>query len=303
MIKKYINKLIENLPDSITKIKMPQKIDLVLDGGAFNGSYLLGAMYFLKKMEKKNYIKIERISGCSIGSVIGFLYYTDNLDSFNSIYEKIIIHLKSNYNLDINIHDYLSEKIPKDICKKVYKKLYITYNNVKTCKKIVKNTYKNLEQIFETIKRSVHLPVMIDGNILYKKKYMDGLNPYIFNKKHDRKILFLNLLSLDKLTSIINIKNENSNIHRVLSGLLEIHNFFIKSSETQMCSYVNDWCIKNKIVLIFRKIFEIVIIKIVYSFYFLEKLMPLGYKKNMFFSILSNLFHDICKKLLENYCF
>jgi len=88
MINDYIIKLIENLPDDLKNSKTPLRLDLVLDGGVFNGSYLVGALYFLKEMEKRNYIKIERISGCSIGSVVAFLYYIDSLDSMTELYQK-----------------------------------------------------------------------------------------------------------------------------------------------------------------------------------------------------------------------
>ena len=36
----------ENLPEYITKSDHPIKIDLILGGGAFNGSYILGALHF-----------------------------------------------------------------------------------------------------------------------------------------------------------------------------------------------------------------------------------------------------------------
>jgi len=49
----YINKLIEVLPDKILNQKQPVHIDLILDGGAFNGSYLIGALMFLKEMEDR----------------------------------------------------------------------------------------------------------------------------------------------------------------------------------------------------------------------------------------------------------
>ena len=42
MINKYVIKLIDNLPDEIKNVKTPMRIDLVLDGGIFNGSYLVG---------------------------------------------------------------------------------------------------------------------------------------------------------------------------------------------------------------------------------------------------------------------
>ena len=64
MIDEYINKLIENLPDEIKNRKEPETIDLVLDGGVFNGSYHIGALYFLKEMERRKYIKIRSFSLC-----------------------------------------------------------------------------------------------------------------------------------------------------------------------------------------------------------------------------------------------
>ena len=89
MINEYVIKLIENLPDDIKNTKEPLVIDLVLDGGIFNGSYLVGALYFLKEMEKRKYIKIDRISGCSIGSVVAFLYFIDGLDLMPELYNII----------------------------------------------------------------------------------------------------------------------------------------------------------------------------------------------------------------------
>ena len=87
MIHQFMERLIENVP--IEQNKIPIRIDLILEGGAFNGSYLIGALYFLKEMEKRNMIKIERISGASIGSILGFLYFIDALDLSYSLYAPI----------------------------------------------------------------------------------------------------------------------------------------------------------------------------------------------------------------------
>ena len=54
----YINTLIDNLNLNESK---PLELDLVLDGGGFKGSYLLGSLLYLNELEKKNYIKINRI--------------------------------------------------------------------------------------------------------------------------------------------------------------------------------------------------------------------------------------------------
>ena len=69
MIKKIINQLLDDNQINLNFGEKPQRIDIVLGGGAFNGSYLIGALFFLKEMEKRNYIIVERISGCSIGSI------------------------------------------------------------------------------------------------------------------------------------------------------------------------------------------------------------------------------------------
>ena len=87
MINEYVIKLIDNLPDDLKNSKAPLRLDLILDGGIFNGSYLVGALYFLKEMEKRNYVTVERISGCSIGSIVAFLYFIDALDVMPQLYD------------------------------------------------------------------------------------------------------------------------------------------------------------------------------------------------------------------------
>ena len=101
MIDEYINKLIENLPDEIKNRKEPETIDLVLDGGVFNGSYHIGALYFLKEMERRKYIKINRISGCSVGSIVAFLYFIDGLDLMPKLYDIISNEFKNKLQLSI----------------------------------------------------------------------------------------------------------------------------------------------------------------------------------------------------------
>jgi predicted acylesterase/phospholipase RssA len=100
MINEYVNKLIENLPEHLKSTNSPLKLDVILDGGLFNGSYLVGCLYFLKEMEKRNYIKIERISGCSVGSIAAFLYFIDGLDLISDLYTSILNDFKKKHNLE-----------------------------------------------------------------------------------------------------------------------------------------------------------------------------------------------------------
>jgi hypothetical protein len=301
MIDEYVNKLIENLPDDSKKL---QKIDLVLDGGIFNGSYLVGALYFLKEMERRKYIQIDRISGCSIGSIIGLLYYIDALDLIPTLYEIVNINFKKKFNLRPikEIKKYLIKRIPNDICSKVNNKLFITYNDILNQKKIIKSTYKNVDEIIDTIIKSCYIPLLVDNNLLYKKKYIDGINAYIFTKETNKKILHMELLSYDKFFSSINIKNEKTNFHRILSGLLDIHSFFIKKSNTSMCSYVNEWSITNLCHYNFKLLMEKIIILILYFINYIKKYISSDVKNNLLSKIFSKTLFTIFSVILEDYC-
>jgi len=305
MIQEYVNKLIENLPDDIKNGENTLHIDLVLDGGVFNGSYLVGALYFLKEMEKRNYIKIERISGCSVGSIAAFLYYIDGLDLMHSLYDIVNKDFRQTYNLHFikELKKHLVDHIPKDICEKINNRFFITYNNIKKGTKPVKSTYKNIDDIINTIVKSCYIPFLIDGNILYENKYIDGVNPYIFNKEPNKKILYLDLFGYDKIFNLINLKNEKSNFHRILSGLLDIHSFFIKKSNTPMCSFVNDWNLINIGFNYVKFLVEKFCIYFTYFLILIKDRLNDDFKDTIIYKILSKISYDIFIIILENYCF
>jgi hypothetical protein len=304
MIKEYVNKLIENLPDNLKNNKNTLYIDLVLDGGIFNGSYLVGALYFLKEMENRNYIKIDRISGCSIGSIVAFLYYIDALDIMPKLYEIVNNEFRQTYKLHLvkELKKHLSDHIPDDICERVNNKFFITYNNIKKNKKIVKSNYKNADEIINAIIKSSYIPYLIDGNILYENKYIDGINPFIFNKEPNKKILYLDLFGYDKIGNLINVKNEKSNFHRILSGLLDIHSFFIKQSNTPMCSFVNEWNISNNSFYYFKILIERICIFLTYLLIIIREKIPSEFKDTVIYKIISKISYDIFIIILENYC-
>ena len=305
MIEEYVNKLIENLPDDIKNREIPLNIDLVLDGGIFNGSYLVGALYFLKEMERRKYIKIERISGCSIGSIAAFLYFIEGLDLMPKLYDIVNKDFRQTYNLKLvkELKTHLGDRIPSNICKKVNNKFFITYNNIKKQTKPVKSTYTDVDDILNTIVKSCYIPFLIDGNILYENKYIDGINPYIFCKEPNKKILYLDLFGYDKIGNLINVKNEKSNFHRILSGLLDIHSFFIKKSNTPMCSFVNDWSFVNIGFNYFKILVEKICIYITYFLILIRSKIDDDLKDTVLYKILSKVSYDIFIIILENYCF
>lgn len=304
MINDYVKKLISNLPNNITDKKTPEVIDLVLDGGIFNGSYLVGALYFLKEMEKQNYIKIERISGCSVGSIVGFLYFIDGLDLMSKLYEIVNSDFRQTYKLNVikELKKHLKDHIPDDICERVNNKFFICYNNIKKGTKSVKSQYKDVDDIINTIIKSSYIPYLIDGNILYENKYIDGINPFIFNKEPNKKILYLDLFGYDKIGNLLNVKNEKSNFHRILSGLLDIHSFFIKESNTQMCSYVNNWGVTNISFNYLKIHIERIFIYITYLFIYIEKNIPKEFKDTVLSKLFTKVSYDVFIIMIENYC-
>jgi hypothetical protein len=303
MINDYVIKLIENLPDDIKNIKEPIKMDIVLDGGIFNGSYHVGALYFLKEMENRKYIKIDRLSGCSVGSIVGFLYFIDSLDLMPVLYDLINKEFRQTYNLNLikELKKHLADRIPSDICERVNNRLFITYNNIKKGTKPVKSIYKDVDDIINAIIKSSYIPYLIDGNVLYENKSMDGITPFIF-KEREKKILYLDLFGSDKLGNLLNVKNEKSNYHRILSGLLDIHSFFIKQSNTPMCSYVNDWTYSNICFNYLKTIIERICIYLIHILLFFKTNISVEFKETVLYKILSKISYDIFIIILETYC-
>jgi hypothetical protein len=240
----HINHLIDKLYISSNPV---QHLDIVFEGGLFNGSYLLGILYYLNELEKKRYILIDRFSACSVGSIITLLYYSKAYHLTDIIYKITYSHFKKC--LNINIFGKLFKKIrpflTDEIMQKINGNLYITYYNIKTNTQIIKNTYSNVDDLFDTIHKSCFFPYIVDKSFVYKNKYVDGFHPYIFPESTtpNKKILYLNIHTIDKMFNMFSIKHEPHNYNRILEGIIDIHIFFMNNNSTSICSYVNDWTI------------------------------------------------------------
>jgi hypothetical protein len=171
----------------------------------------------------------------------------------------------------LELKNIIKNELPTNICNLVNKKLYITFHNLITRKKQIKHTYKDVDNLLDCIIRSCYLPFLIDYNQAYKNKYIDGMLPYFFSsernsqktihkksKKNKRKVMYINVLTHDKFNEILNVKNEHTNLHRVLSGINDVHLFFIKGKNTQMCSYTDRWSIYEHFIFMLTRILEIV---------------------------------------------
>ena len=291
MIQQCAHKLLENLPKEYTNNKI-NKINLILEGGAFNGSYHVGALYFLKEMEKKKYIQIQNISATSVGTISALLFYSNLLDEslqthtlLKSIYKKT-----KTLNAIPTFLNQIREKLPANLLNSLNSKLYISYYNIKTGCKIVKSKYKNIDDLFTTILRSCFVPFFINGQMMIDNKYMDGITPYIF-PKNKYKSLNISLIGSDKFYQIFVIKNEDTNIHKILAGLLDINLFITTNVTTQMCSYINDHNIKQRLFYKVLFIIEKLMVFILFLYYHSKSKI---YKSNIFVKILNLLIKEYC---------
>ena len=303
----YSKQLVKNLPKEKNKLGRlnKQTIDLILDGGAFNGSYLLGVLYFLREMKNQKRLQIDRISCSSIGTFVALAHVADCMDLFSTIlYKKTRKHFRKHQNLN-NFDETFKElrkHLPVDICERMSGKVFMVYNNVKKREKVVKSKFHSVDDIFETIKRSCFVPFFINGFATYKNKYMDGFNPHFFKDASasasanvNKKTLYVDLFGCDKILNIMNIKNEKTNDHRVLAGVLDIHMFFVKKRPTTMCSYVEEWTLGHHLHFSIKKIIEQVILAIMYIF-------QLFFIKTLFFKSFSCEIVKLNKLILKEYC-
>ena len=238
-------------------------------------------MYFLKEMESIDYIEIDRLSCASVSSIIALCYVADCLDLFSSILYRIARDQFNNfYNLNkfSEAFNEIRKHLPEDICNRMNNKVFISYYNCKKRRKITKSTFSSVDEIFETIQKSCFFPFLIDGNVFYKKKYVDGIVPKLLEPKKSktreklkdfkikRRSLYIDLFGYD-IIGILNIKNEQNNYCRVLNGLLDAHLFFISGKSSKMCSYIEYWSFSQQFYFMMRKIVEYINIYILFLIY------------------------------------
>lgn len=139
--------------------------------------------------------------------------------------------------------------------------------------------------------------------LLEDNKYIDGGTPYIFNKEYDKNRLYINLCGMDKIMDSIVIKRDKIVMHRILGGILDIHNFFFKCKNTSMCSYVEDWGVVRMIEF---KMFELRLYTICVCMYVIIKvkgnILDKYYKDNKVINLVYNKLRVSLSKVVERYC-
>ena len=256
LLDNYINSMIEN----INTKHFPDKINLVLDGGAFNCAYTTGCLYYIKQLEKLNITKVNYISGCSIGAVLGYMYLTDNLKYIPQYYKYLLN--KSRSDIILKSFPYIVNDLVKDCdLKKVNHRLFISYYNVETLTHTVVSKFNTREELIDALIRSSYIPFIIDGKLKDKDKYCDGLLPHIFNKS-DIKTIFISLINIYNLKHSIYTKNDKDIWDKLFKGLDDINLFFNfpNRNSSIYCSYIEKWNIFDFIIFRFREFVSLIFI-------------------------------------------
>ncbi len=156
-------------------------VSLILGSGGARGLAHIGVIRWL---EENNY-KIESISGCSIGALIGGVYAAGKLDEFEH-WVRAITKIDIIALLDISWNksglikgDKIVNTLVELVGNQLIENLPIHYTAVASDIKNEKEIWINSGSLFDAIRASISLPLLFTPHILNGVKLIDGgvLNP------------------------------------------------------------------------------------------------------------------------------
>lgn len=167
------------MTDESIPTKTEKKVSLVLGSGGARGLAHIGVIHWLEK----NGIKIESISGCSIGALIGGVYAAGKLEVFES-WMNDITKIDIVTMLDLSWDgtglvkgDKIFDKLTDLVGDQLIENLPISYTAVASDARKEKEIWINSGKLFDAIRASTSLPLLftpfnyngvdlIDGGVL-----------------------------------------------------------------------------------------------------------------------------------------
>ena len=240
---------IKNLLENITKPDEPESMTLVCEGGAFLGAYQNGALQVVREMERQEYVKVNRISGVSVGALNAFMYSIDRLDILSDTINIIKEDIREHYQIT-KIKEILFDiinTIDDDVFDSLQNKLYITYYSLDTCKQVVCSSFQTREKLVDVLLSSCNIPLLMKDISNSEIKTFDGITPFIFPQTPNEKCLFLSLTHMDWMKYALFSRGEETFTARIMHGILDAYEFFHKKKATKICSFVNSWSLRDYI--------------------------------------------------------
>ncbi|MCX5852341.1 MAG: hypothetical protein NT072_09865 [Deltaproteobacteria bacterium] len=170
LMMEYIKALILNIDHS----KLKKELNLIFDSGAFNGGFAAGVALYIKTLEQHGLVKINKLSGCSIGSVVALWYACGCDESGVRLFEKTTNSFQDTMNLrelQKNIKEFVHSLFPSGDVSTLKDKLYINFYDTHKHKQKVVSNFKNVNHLIDCILQSCHIPYLIDGNARYNDRY------------------------------------------------------------------------------------------------------------------------------------
>lgn len=296
---------IENLANNYPQLNKPIELDIIIEGGLFNGMYSCGALLLIKQLERKKYFRVNRISGASIGSIMGYYYFTDTVNEF----AKDFIDLRSSFQKDVHFHKIEEiatnnlNKLDESKLELLNDKLFITY--VKNGEETTQQHFESRDDLKRAILKSIQIPYLTCNSFFREygdDKYLDGGVPFIFNErtyKRDKYILYLNNSSVK---TMFTVKNEINAHGRILEGALDAHNFFLHKNRGFLCSYIHEWNTHDFVVLRLKQLMYKLLIVVCWFFYKNHDLFVYYFDKIYFFQEINSVFKNFIKDFILLKC-
>ena len=276
----YFNNYIYALTQNLNHKLIPENINIIVDGGAFNGAYAIGILLYLKQLEKQKLTTINKISGTSIGAILSFLFITDSLLENISCFETILNDFRNTSNLK-KTHEIIKNLVNEHIddVKILNDKLFITYYDNTQMLQIVTSKYNSKEELIDILTRSSFIPYLMDGNPFYKDIYSDGISPYIFSQATQNKSIFINLMSFKILKDSVCTKNEKNIWSRLMIGVVDANNFFT-NKKSDLITSINEWKFYDFLFLRCREILYVIFLFIIKYYVSLYYIIPISLSNN-----------------------
>ena len=288
LMREYIKALTEN----VDKKQIPKELNVIFDGGVFNCGFAVGIAMYIKELENENYVKINKISGCSSGALVALWFIRGCKESGIPYFEKIMQTFKKEFNfheLKKSAHEIVKILFLKEDNNNEYEdvsllndKLFINYYDTTRNKQIIVSKFNTIEHLTECLLRSCFIPYIIDGTARCDDHYIDGIVPHFFNDNQCES-LFIKLLTLKKCSRAFLLKSEN-NIHfRLLNGVSDANDFFT-TGKSDMCCYVKNRSFYDGLILRGREIIFIIIISIIEWIVFIKMYIPESIQNSLIYN-------------------
>jgi hypothetical protein len=212
----------------------PKIINLIISGGGgIGGMWGLGTLYYIKKLEKLNIIKISTISGSSIGSILGAHYLNNSLEEFEQILRSAIKYVRTHKSYK-NLKKIIFNNKTKFNLNKLNNKLLVRY--IHDGKYTIQKHFDSNDALMTALYNSSYIPFLLEDK-LFNDNCCDAMFPFIFienlNKTHDSLYIKLEINSL--------IRKKEYEIEKTInSGMAEANSFFYFNKSNKL-SFISKW--------------------------------------------------------------